>query len=266
MKLAIRGTGNEEKGSIDLPKQFSEPIRADLIQRAFLVVRSHDRQPYGAQPKAGMRQNAKLSRRRRDYKTAYGMGMSRAPRKTLSRNGMRMTWVGAVAPGTVGGRRSHPPKSSRIWDQKINIKERRKAIRSALAASIDKAVVAERGHRVPKDYPFALDDSFEKITKTNSFAAALAKLGLQEELERQSIIKVRAGQGKMRGRKHKGRRGILVVVSGACPLLKCGLKGLDIIHVNNLNAYDLAPGGEPGRLTLYTKKALETIKEKELFI
>ena len=38
-----------------------------------------------------------------------------------------MNWVGAFAPGTVGGRKAHAPNAEKIFDKKINKKENRKA-------------------------------------------------------------------------------------------------------------------------------------------
>ena len=73
-----------------------------------------------------MKQSAKLSKRRRAYRGSYGFGISRTPRKILSKRGRRLGWVGAVAPNTVGGRRTHPPKAEKIWREEINTKERRK--------------------------------------------------------------------------------------------------------------------------------------------
>lgn len=266
MKVDVRGSGNEQKGSVDLPSQFTEPVREDLILRGFLAVRSHLRQPYGAKKGAGMRPSANVSRRRRKYRGSYGFGVSRVPRKVMSRRGTRMNWVGAIMPGTVGGRRAHPPKATKKWAQKINIKERRKATRSAMAASMNKEMVAAKGHRVPEGFPFALDNSFEELAKTKDLVNAFGKLGLSNELTRSAIKNVRAGRGKSRGRKYKRRRGPLVVVSKKCKLSNLGnVPGLDVITVENLNPYVLAPGGHPGRLTLYTQKALETLKEKNLF-
>src|SRR3989344_4390875 len=138
MKVKVLSLDGNESGSIELPSQFSEEIREDLIKRAILAIKSYKRQKYGAKEEAGKRASAKLSRRRRKYRGAYGMGISRVPRKILSRRGMRMTWVAAFAPGTVGGRRAHPPKSAKNWELKINKKERKKAIRSALAATASK--------------------------------------------------------------------------------------------------------------------------------
>ena len=38
---------------LELPEQFNEEFRPDLIQKAVLVIQSHKRQPYGAKPDAG---------------------------------------------------------------------------------------------------------------------------------------------------------------------------------------------------------------------
>ena len=131
MKLPIYTLTKSETGKKDLPVQFSELIRPDLIERAVFTIQSNKRQPYGADPRAGLRHCGNLSRRRNNYKTSYGHGISRVPRKILSSRGTRFNWAGAIAPGTVGGRRAHPPKADKVWSQKINKKERRKAIRSA---------------------------------------------------------------------------------------------------------------------------------------
>ena len=108
MKLDIISKNNEKKGQADLPKQFSEDIRADIIKRAVDAEQSANRQPYGASPEAGMRHSVQISKRRHNYRGTYGIGQSRTPRKVMSRSGTRMNWTGAFAPMTVGGRREHP--------------------------------------------------------------------------------------------------------------------------------------------------------------
>ena len=132
MKIKIVDQEKKETGSKDLPKQFSEPIRKDLIKRAVAVLQANRRQRYGAKPEAGKRPSASLSKRRRKYRGSYGLGISRVPRKILSRRGTRFNWVAAFIPGAVGGRRAHPPKASKLWEQKINKKENRKAISEQL--------------------------------------------------------------------------------------------------------------------------------------
>ena len=268
MEITIVDKIKKEKGKIALPKQFEEPIRLDLIHRAFVAKHSALRQRYGADPRAGMRYSAKLSRRRRDYKGSYGYGISRVPRKILVRRGMRMYWVGAFAPGTVGGRRAHPPKSIKNLKALINKNERKKALRSALAATLDRELSAKRGHIVPEGYPFAIISDFEGIAKTKEVFNILQKLGFGPDLERARKKKIRAGKGKVRGRPYKKRKSVLIVVSKDCPLLKSArnIPGVDVTVVNQLNHLLLSPGGFAGRLTLFTEDSIKKIAEDNLFM
>jgi len=253
---------------IDLPSQFNETYHPNLIWRAVIAIQSNKRQRYGAFKLAGKQYSAKLSRRRRDYKTAYGHGISRAPRKTLWHRGSQFGWVGAFAPGTVGGRRAHPPKAEKIWIKKINKKERRKAIRSALSASINKELVMLRNHKLPELYPIALESKFEDLNKTKDILKILNNVGLKDEIFRVSERKVRGSRGKLRGRKYKTKVGPLIVVSGKCKLLETAknILGLDAVEVKKLNAELLAPGSLAGRLTIFTEKALEILEKEKLFM
>ena len=267
MKLKILDANNTEKGSKDLPQVFSEQVRPDLIKRAVESLQSRARQRYGSDLMAGKKSSAKVSRRRRDYRGSYGHGISRVPRKVMSRNGMRFNWVGAFAPGTVGGRRAHHPKASKIWERKINIKERRKAIRSAIAATSAKELVMERGHIPPDKYPFIINNEFESLSKTKQVLEALNKLGFGKELERASERTYRTGKARLRGRKYRKRKGPLFVVAQDCPLLKAAsnISGVDAVSVESLNAELLAPGAVPGRLTLFTESAIERLEKEKLF-
>jgi large subunit ribosomal protein L4e len=267
MELALLTPDAKSAGKVTLPLQFTEPVRPDLIKRAVEACQANARQPSGADPLAGKRAAARLVRRRRKYKCAYGKGISRVPRKTMSRNGSQMQWVGAFAPGTVGGRRAHPAKAETIYAQKMNVKERRKAIRSALAATLQPTAVRQRGHAVPPQYPFALDSNFEQLKKTRDVRAALVALGLEAELGRSARRTIRAGKGKSRGRPYRKATGPLLVVAGPCALAKAAraLPGVDVATVNGLNAELLAPGTHPGRLTLFTKPALERLGKEALF-
>ena len=241
MKANILNLNGEKIKIIDLPTQFDEPYHPNLIKRSVLTILSNLRQQYGAKPEAGKRASAKLSKRRRNYRGSYGLGISRVPRKILWRRGRRFGWVGAFAPGTVSGRKAHPPKAEKNYSKKINIKERRKSIRSALSATTNKEIVKQRGH--------------------------IFKNLLKEEMQRSSIKKIRAGKGKMRGRKYKKRKGPLIIVSKKCPLLNStkNIPGIDICTVNLINTNLLAPGAEPGRLTIFTEDSIERLRKENLF-
>lgn len=266
--MKILSTNGTQKGNIDLPAQFTEEIRQDLIKKAVEVIQANKRQPYGAKKGAGMRASGRVSKRRNSYRTCYGHGISRVPRKIMSRSGTRMNWVGAIAPGTVAGRRAHPPKSEKILKKSMNIKERKKAIRCALSASVNAELSKKRGHKVPADYPFVIENGFESIDKTKDVLSAFGKIGLNDELKRTSVKRVRSGLGKLRGRKTITKKGPLVVVANNCKLQKsaANILGVEIVRINQINCELLAPGTIPGRLTLFTEDSIKELKKKNLFI
>lgn len=267
MKVTVYSLQKTEVAKKDLPHCFHAEIRSDLVKKAVLAIRANNRQPYGADPTAGMKQISKVSRRRRDYQTSYGHGISRSPRKVMGRRGTRFIWAGAIAAGTVGGKAAHPPKVEKNWSQKINKKENRMAIQSGLTAAMKKELVSEQGHVVPEHYPFVVETKFEALAKTKDVVAALEKLGFTEELVRASKKKMRTGRGKMRGRAYKKAKGPLIVVSGACKAQKAagGIPGVEVVNVKYLNAEILAPSVKPGRLTMFTEAALEKIVKEKLY-
>ncbi|MBS3155414.1 50S ribosomal protein L4 [Candidatus Woesearchaeota archaeon] len=260
MKAEILSLEGKKVKSIDLPIQFSEEYRPDLIKRAILAIFSHKRQSYGVFERAGKQQSAKLSRRRHDYKGAYGIGISRAPRKTMWRRGTQFGWVGAYAPFSVGGRRAHPPMPNKVWDEKINKKERRKAIRSAISATAIKELFNY-------EVPFVLENKFEDLSKTKDVKVVLKNINLLNEIERCQKRKIRAGKGKLRGRTYKKKIGPLIVVSKDCNIIKAAenLPGVNVVKVNELNASSLTKGVNLARLTLYTEAAIERLKNENLF-
>ena len=268
MKLDIISKDNEKKGSIELPKQYDEKLRTDKIKRAVESEQAGNRQKYGASPDAGLRHSTFLSKRRHNYKATYGIGQSRTPRKITSRSGSRMNFVGAFAPQTVGGRRAHPPKAEKIWDKKINNKEEKIAIRSSISATLSKALAKNRGHIIPDNYPFVIDESFEKISKTKDIVNVLNKAGLDKELTKAKIKKVRPGRGKSRGRKYKKKTSILIVTGDDCKLLTSAknIPGVTAMKVTDLNVSVLAPGSVPGRATLWTKAAIDRMTKEKLYL
>jgi len=268
MRLIVYDAAKKEIGKKELPVQFSEDIRPDLVKRAVLAIMGNKRQRYGAKEDAGKRASVRVSKRRRDYRGCYGHGISRVPRKVMSRRGSRMNWQGAFAPGTVGGREAHPPKAEKIWSKKINEKERKKAIRSAISATVLADAVSRRGHIIPDSYPFIVDSKIESLGKTKDVLDMLEKLGFGKEIERASKKKIRGGKGKMRGRKYVVKKGPLIVVSRNCELVNASrnIPGVDAVEVKKLNAMLLAPGASVGRAALWTDKAVELLEKERLFL
>src|SRR3989442_7083137 len=240
--------------TIDLPTVFRSDIRLDLIRRAVTAFQANRRQAYGPGIGAGMRHSVRWS--------GKGHGVSRVPR-------LRGTMTGAQAPGTVGGRRAHPPRPDRVWAKKVNERERRLARNAALAALKDPRMVASRGHRFPEDItlPVVIEDGIETLTPdsgaTREGLKILDQLGLMPDVERAKDGRhIRAGRGKMRGRRYRQPRSVLVVVKEARTVRRLlgNLPGVEVISPAALNAEVLAPGGDPGRLTVFSEGALEVLR------
>ncbi len=254
----IKGTVKKE---VDLPKVFDTPLRKDLIGRAVHAIQSHSMQAKGAFPLAGLQTSAEYVGRRRAYRSGATKGISRLPREKRAKG--RLGQVKRV-PQSRGGRRAHPPKVEKVTFEKINKKENKKATQSALAATANIELVKERGHKIGKidRLPIIIENSFEDLKKTKEALDILNKLGLEKELERAAQKKIKAGKGKARGRKYKKKKSVLVIVSkkDAFKAFK-NLEGIDIELVENINAELLAPGGMPGRLTVFSEAALNKISE-----
>ncbi|QGA80988.1 50S ribosomal protein L4 [Candidatus Nanohalobium constans] len=249
----------------DLPNQFNERVRPDIIKRANLSIKSKKRQQYGADPEAGLRHVVYWKKQQNAYRGQKGKGMSRTPRKIRVRRGSQIYGDGAEAPNTVGGRTAHPPKSQKDFTEEINDKERRKAIRSAIAATADEELVSEK-HDYEGDLPLVEED-LSGIQKTQELKETLEDLGLEDELDRVSEKKVRGGMGANRGRKYVRKVGPLVVTAEDEGISDAAsnLAGVEHSKVDQLNAEKLAPGATPGRLTVWSTKAVEKLEEDGMY-
>ncbi len=258
-KAKLLNLNGEVVGEVDLPEHFKTPIRPDLIRRAFLSALTARFQPKGTDEEAGLRTSA--------VSFGTGLGIARVPRIKGS------LWPRArIAPNVVKGRRAHPPKvEKRLWER-INRKERLLAIRSAIAATAVKELVMARGHLVGdvKAIPLVVVNEFEGISKAADVKAVFKALGIWSDVRRaQRNVRIRAGKGKMRGRRYKEPKSVLVVVSRKdAPVIRAvrNMAGVDVVYVDNLSILHLAPGGEPGRLTLWTQGAIERLGNERLFM
>jgi large subunit ribosomal protein L4e len=171
---------------------------------------------------------------------------------------------GRRVPQTVGGRKAHPPKAEKEHGKQINKKERQLAIRSAIAATADAELVAERGHQFDGDLelPLVVSDEFEDLVKTKEVVAFLEAVGAHADIERADDRTVKAGQGKLRGRKYKRPKSILFVTSEEPSKAARNLAGVDVATAAEVNAEDLAPGTHAGRLTVYTESAVAEVADR----
>jgi large subunit ribosomal protein L4e len=268
IQVPVLSLDSKELRTIHLPKVFETPVRTDLIARAVQAARANRRQPYGAPVEgvwAGRRHSTEWS--------GKGHGISRVQRLKQG-NGA------ATSPNNVGGARAHPPRVANDRSEKINIKERRRARRSALAAVAREDLVRARGHRFEDGLrvPVIVEAKFESLFRdakdknedeegrtqaTKELVTALSNLGLSADLARaRDGTHQRAGRGKMRGRRFRVPRSVLIVASNDKELSRCArnVPGVEVVSPKRLSTEALAPGGSPGRLTLITETALFELK------
>lgn len=251
--VPLYGGDGSITGEARLPDVFRLPVRKDLIRRAFLSEFTARLQPKGRDPMAGRRTSA--------VSLGPGHGLARVPR-------IKGTTRAALVNMARGGRAAHPPRAEKRLHEEINRKEKIIATMSALAATSIIDMVRERGHRFTVEaVPVILDSEVVKgISRTKDAISLLEKIGVYEDVIRaRKGTKIKAGKGKMRGRRYREPRSILFIVEdhkGPFARAVKGLPGVDVAEPWNVNVMQLAPGGVPGRLTVITTQALEGLKER----
>ncbi len=254
-KIATYTTTGTKEGDVELPLVFSTPFRKELIHKAFTNLTSHKFQPQGRHPTAGQDVVADSN----DPPT--GQGVSRVARAQGGGGGRQ--GQGAEVASTRGGRQAHPPIVERVIYKKLNKKENKLALCSAIAATASKERIELRGHKIEgiESFPIIVSDDIESINKTSEIVKVLDSLKLSQDVERLESRKPRSGQSRLRGRSKKVGKSVLFVTKDASNVTKAigALPGVDVRSVKDLSVLDLAPGSDPSRLTVYSKSALEEI-------
>ncbi|OIO41764.1 50S ribosomal protein L4 [Candidatus Pacearchaeota archaeon CG_4_10_14_0_2_um_filter_05_32_18] len=256
MKSQIISIEGKKIKDIELPKVFSSKIREDILKKTFESEQiAH---PYGPSFVAGRQHSASgiIRHIRHKWKSGYGRGMSRIPRKIHWRRGTQFYWIGAEVSGTRGGRRAHGPRpEGTVQIRKINKKERKLAIFSAIAATASSDKVIGRYNRIDEIKEVALPVIVEsKISELktkeliNALDKILGKLSIQKEKN------YRSGKGKLRNRKYKNSRG-LIIITGNDEKIKTDM--IESVRVKGLMVSDLYPSG---RIAVYTEKAIKDLE------
>src|SRR3989442_7660431 len=237
-------------GEVHLPQVFQTSIRLDVIRRAAIAQQSHAFQPQVRNVMAGKRTTAE----------GFGVerGISRVPR--IGGHGP-LSGTAAFAPGTVGGRMAFPPVTSKKTAKRINQKERRLALKSAIAATASDQVVRSRGHKFHENrtLPLVVSNEVENLSKASDAKRFLTSIGVWDD-----IVRVRKSKRiKAGARVHAV--GPLVVVGEDKNARKAlrNFEGLDVVKAADLSVEALAPGTHPGRLTVLSESAIKILAERK---
>jgi len=252
--ISLTLTGDKD-GEIELPLVFSTPFRRELIHKAWTNLNSHKFQRQGRHPTAGMDVVADTNN------PPTGQGISRIARMRGGGGG-RQGQAGEVA-SIRGGRQAHPPNVNKVIYKKLNKKENRLALCSAIAATASKEQIQSRGHKVDdiESFPIVVSNDLESISKASEITKILESLKLSKDVDRLKSRKPRTGQSSLRGRSKKIGKSVLFVTKDATKISKaCGsIPGVEARSIKDLSVLDLSPGSDPIRLTVYSKGAIEEI-------
>ncbi|PKI84639.1 hypothetical protein MVES1_001499 [Malassezia vespertilionis] len=250
----VRGVDGAAKGSLPLPAVFTVPIRPDVIEQIHSQLAKNKRQPYAVASNAGHQTSAE----------SWGTGRAVARIPRVGGGGTHRSGQAAFGNMARGGHMFNPTKVWRRWFIKTNQTQRRIATASALAATALPSLVLARGHRVEQieEVPLIVSSEIESYTRTKEAVNVLKALNAYDDvLKSSNSRKIRAGVGKLRNRRHKQRRGPLVIYNEDNGLVKAfrNLPGVELVNVHQLNLLQLAPGGHIGRFVIWTEDAFKQL-------
>ena len=257
MKVDVLTLDGKKSEKIDLPNVFETKLNSNLIHKAYINLESHGFQKHATHPTAGQDVVADSN----DPPTGRG-------RASIARmkggGGGRQGQAGEVA-GTRGGRQAHRPYVNKVIYKKINKKENKLALCSAIAATKSKELIQMRGHKIEgiTSFPIIVSDEIENISTTNKMISVLNNLKITQDVKRLEKRKKRTGKVALRGRTSKIGKSAIFVVSNTEKISKAcsGIPGIDVCSVNDLSVLNLAPGGSLIRLTIFSKNALKEISQ-----
>jgi len=249
--LTVQGA---KTSTVELPKVYDTPIRAELVHHIYTNLAKNAMQPHGTDPLAGVKVSA----------VSWGPGRAKARVPRINGSGSNRNGQGAYANFCRGGHRFAPPTIQRRWFRPVPIKQRRYAIASAIAATAVAPLVQARGHLIEKvnEIPIVVEAAIEEIKRTRDAVALLKAVGVYQDVQRVMDNKVhRASKGKYRRSAFKTKKGPLVIFNEDKGIAKAfrNIPGVDTISVQNLSLAKLAPGAQLGRLTIWSEAAFKNL-------
>jgi large subunit ribosomal protein L4e len=249
----------KEAESVELPVVFNTPYREDIIRKSYVHLLSHVFQRQGRYPAAGEIVSAESRN--------TGLGIARIAR--ARGEGFPRAGQAAGVAGVRHGRIAHPPESWKNTYKKINKKENKYALCSAIAATSKKELIERRGHSIGDitNLPIVVSNEIESLSKAKDLKRVLTDLGLGKDLLRvERSRKTLSGRGRRRGRHRRSGLSALIVVrdDGNIGRLFDSIDGVDVKQVKDLSVLDLAPGSKPVRLTIFSVGAIEKLNQLKI--
>eukprot|EP00477_Mikrocytos_mackini_P000555 GAHX01000593.1.p1 GENE.GAHX01000593.1~~GAHX01000593.1.p1 ORF type:complete len:326 (-),score=43.84 GAHX01000593.1:26-1003(-) len=257
-----------------LPSFITAPvIRSDVVKRSFNLMHRNLQQPVG---RAWSLHRKGTRAGHRNSSGSWGTGRAKARVPRVNGSGTHRAGQAAVANFCRSGHMFSPILPWRRLHRFVPIKERNLALLSCLSASAVAPLVQSKGHILPEGTSLPLivkDDVLEKavIAGRKGSIQLLKEIGLGTELNRcKDSKKMNKGRSKLRNRKYRTCRGPLIihhfkksggkVSSKTIKSVLGGLTGIEVMSAIKLNLLMLAPGGEVGRLIVWSESAFNEVK------
>jgi len=239
------------QNTIDLPTVFKTPYRPEVIQKVYNNLNSYSFQKQGRYPAAGQMVSAESRN--------TGLGIARLAR--AKGEGFPRAGQAAGVAGVRHGRLTHPPVSWKNIYKKVNKKEKLLALCSAIAATANADLIRKRGHRLSNNIqlPIIISNEIESIAKSKDLKKILIKLGLEDDLKRTYVRRIKSVHKNDTNR--RSALSVLIIVSNDENVgrLNNSLPGIAVKTVKSVSVLDLAPGSKPARLTIFSESAIKEL-------
>lgn len=249
--VKILETDGSNQNTIDLPLIFKTPYRPEVIQKVYNNLNSYSFQKQGRYPAAGQMVSAESRN--------TGLGIARLAR--AKGEGFPRAGQAAGVAGVRHGRLAHPPVSWKNIYKKVNKKEKLLALCSAIAATANGDLIRKRGHLLSNniELPIIVSNEIESVTKSKDLEKILIKLGLEDDLRRTHIRRIKSVHKNDTNRRSALSALIIVSKDDNIGRLNNSLPGIAVKTIKSVSVLDLAPGSKPARLTIFSENAIKEL-------
>ncbi len=254
VSVNVYGIDGKEAGKMELPKTFEKAVREELIRRAAIAEHSMHLQPQGHYLLAGMQTTAKYyGRYDASWRTGRHMGIAIRPREKLG--GGRQGQVKRI-PSAVKGKRAHPHKIEKRLAENMNNTEYRAALASSISASAKHML---NGITTP----IIIDNAVESLKSTKEVIKLFDSLKLRELIEEGRKKYIKKGLRRSSRRRHyKNTTAIIVNSDKGIAKASRNIPGISVCTLDKITVNMLAPGGNPGRVSVWSADAVKNIEGK----